>query len=69
MPIFDSSTPENRLGLMVEYNYRLFKLLHEEGTAQQPRLFFKLYNANKGNDAVNISNIPNPSLVFHNILS
>lgn len=50
-------------------NYRLFKLLYEEGTAQQPRLFFKLYNANKGNDAVNISNIPNPSLVFHNILS
>lgn len=50
-------------------NYRLFKLLHDEGTAQQPRLFFKLYNTNKGNDAVNISNIPNPSLVFHNILS
>lgn len=57
MPIFNSSTPDYRLGSVVMNiaNHRRFKSREEE-PAQQPRLFFKLQYANKGADAVNIIN-------------
>lgn len=75
MPIFDSSTPEYRLGSVVmdTANHTLFEPPREEGTDQHPRLIFKLKYANKGIEAVNICNILNQkkrsSLVFHHILS
>lgn len=60
-PLFDFSTPEYRLGSMIMdiAYHRLFKPTQTENTAHAPRHFFKLQYANKGIDAVNISNILN----------
>ena len=62
-PNLDSSTPEYRLGsvIMDIAHHRLFKPARftEENAAKTIRLFLKLQYANKGIDAVNISNILN----------
>lgn len=65
MPVSDFSTLEYRLGSLVmdTANHMRFEPPREEETAQQPRLFFKLQYANKGIDAINISNILNHKMV------
>lgn len=59
MPLFDSSILEYILGSVAVdiANYMLFKPPREENTTQQLCSFFKPQYANKGIDAVNISNI------------
>ena len=73
MPSSDFSTPEYRLGAVIMdiANHRLFKPTRTEEPTPTPRLFFKLQYANKGIDAVNISNILNQKKsnpVYHHIL-